>query len=889
MAVNKQPLLTSLLVLFLVIATITGCTNRSVDHWSEFVPEETPFILIPESESTISDLLSAPYMPLIDDMTPSAVQLISTIEEDASQQVQIESILFYTDTANDWQPIWVAGSISGLLDRLTNSYQKRFEQNYYKFMGHTVEKLFISDRIIFVFEVSGYFIFSESSLGIESLIRTIESEKSAINLTQEQFIPESFIVNTPSIENWVQQVSQVMYRPYLQNIFTGSTPIFFRFESFEEMSPAWRMTGDMSLLDERSPLLQTISSEAAEFTLDRYIPMNAASFSLHRLEPRTVPPDHLEPKSETDRYIENNLSVWQAIASDLDAEFAFATMAESGAESSSEYLYLRKIHNAGTIRSELNRLVRENLIIRDGNTYEIQSEWLGELFGSELNPMEDFYITIYNEVAALASRKGLTESIGGDANRRRVMYYDDDFMEIKNTLPESISSLFYMNAPQFGTFVQPWLYPQHNLSTLLSPLDQLVITTQLSPSKEQLNVQINSFERETVDQPYRERWIFPLGGAEITGTSVLADITGSTRNEIIFSTTNGQVYALASDGTTVLQVSTGNDTPIGSPVVYDWYGNNQNVILQAAGNKIYAWNNSGARLPNFPITLNETITTPLTVEDITRNGVAEMLMGTSDRRLHILNSRGQAINGWPQSTNAVVTDKPSILSFDGQRSIFTLSENALHSWTIGGERREGFPVFLPTQMNGAPAKFKDHIVGAGFDGNLYAIGTDSLFADSLSTTHMSDPFFIQSVQVSNTTLNATPSSQNLMLRIDGELMRDDFILVQAGNGSLFLYNENGELIFTSTMGQPASGEFQPVVADLERNQRMDLIALADFGRIYAWDLISGLRLLDLPTTGMKYPIIRDVSGDGNMEIIAQTRDGLRSWTILNTRREDSSE
>jgi len=128
-----------------------------------------------------------------------------------------------------------------------------------------------------------------------------------------------------------------------------------------------------------------------------------------------------------------------------------------------------------------------------------------------------------------------------------------------------------------------------------------------------------------------------------------------------------------------------------------------------------------------------------------------------------------------------------------------------------------------------------------------------------------------------------------MLRVDGDLVRDEFVLVQSSNGSLFMYDETGNLVLTQTMGQPSSDSFAPVISDIDRDQRLDLIALASFGRIYAWDVLSGLRILDLPTTGMSYPIILDVTGDGYMEIIAQTREGLRSWTILEVQREEESD
>jgi hypothetical protein len=852
------------------------------------IPGETPFIMIPEQGSTLDEVLNSDLMPLLDDMTPSAIQMVRDISEKSDHSLTLEAILFYTDSANDWQPVWISHTQRGLLSYLKDSYQKRFEQNNYSFQGHTIEKLFISDRTFFALETGDWMIFSESSLGLENMIRTLNGENSHMELADGQAVPGSFILNTPGLEHWVQQVAQVTYRPYLINLLSGSHPVSLSFETFEDENPAWRMSGEMSFEDDISILLRAISAPATEFTLDRYIPMNAVSFGLFHLEPRSVPAEDEEPSNELEEYLDANLGIYQDIAAAIESETGFAAFAESGPESASEYLFLRKINSASDIRSQLNRLAGENLVIRDGNTYAINSRWMSRLLGSELNPMTDFYVTVYNQALAISSRKGLAESIGSDASRRRVMYYDDSFMEIKNSIGNPVSSLLYVNASEFGKYVQPWLYPQNYLGTLLAPLEQFVMTTQRTSSDNRLELQIHSFESEAVDEPFRERWIYPLNGQEITGKPVLADITGSARNEIIFSTVRGEVFAIANDGTTVLQIDTGSDLPTGPPVVYDWYGNNQNVIMQAAGNKIFAWNNNGNLLPNFPIELSESITTPLVVQDVRRNGVAEVIVGTSDRNIHILNERGQPISGWPQSTNAIVTDKPLISNFNGQRSLFVFAENTLHSWNINGQRRSGFPVFMPSQMHGAPSSFKGHLVGAGFDGSVYAVGHQPLFADTLANTHASDSIYVQSLQVSNNSLNATPSSHDLLLRDENnEFMRDEFLLLQSSNGSLFLYDDAGKLILTRTMGQPGSDTFAPITIDIDRNQRVDLVALADYGRLYAWDIVTGRRLLDLPTTGMKYPVIADVNGDGNHEIIAHTRDGLRSWTILKTRMEEN--
>lgn len=848
-------------------------------------------VIVPEENYVLNDLLNAPYLPLLDDTTPSVFQIITAVQENSSAQVKVDALLLYPDTSNDWQPLWITNQIPGLTSHLTSKYQREFEQNRYNFLGTTIEKLFISDRILFLVEIGDYALYSESSLAIESVLRAANKRGDAFDLHRRDVKSGSIILNTPGMEIWAKQMAQVTYRPFLNDIFRGSSPITLTLNGGDDSQWNWQLAGRMTLQSDRSKLLEAVSSTPANFTLDRYIPVTAAAFSIFRLEPEVDSIRESDYTHQTDLFLESNPNTIQAVIQDLEDEVAFVSFAESGPTGSSEYLFLRSIKNQTTIRQFLDDLAGRNLIIRDNNTYIIDSRTIGKIFGSDMNTMENFYLTLYEQVMAISQRKGLSESIGGDSDRRRVMYYDDDYSRVRRSLGGSLSSIFYMDASRFGRYIKPWLYPQSYFGRVVSSLDDFVIATRLQPDGNFLDVTFSNFERERTERPYREMWTFPVDGSDLTGEPVFANLTGSVRDEIIFSTVNGSVYVLASDGTAVIQVSTDDDMPIGSPVVYDWYGNNQKVVMQAAGNKVYAWNQNGDPLPNFPVSVSEEITTPLTIMDFNDNGVAEMILGTADRSIHVLNARGQSINGWPQSTNTVVRHVPLIAELDGTKSLFVFAENALHGWNVNGLQRTGFPQFLPAQIQGKPAKYENHLLGAGLDGNLYSIGLQPLFSDSLSTSHRSDLIHIQSLVVSNNNLNATPSHSEILYRglDNSQLVRNRLLVLQSSNGSLFLYKPNGELVFTRSLGQPSSGNRGPFIVDINGDNRQDLVAVADFGRLYAWDILSGRRHLDLPTSGMRYPVIKDYYGDGNMEIIAQTRNGIQCWTIYFTRFESFSE
>lgn len=849
------------------------------------VPKKTVAVIPANAETDFRDLLQQPFIPILDEITPSVMQLPSSLFiGESSGMISIDALLMYPDTSTDWQPVWIGKTTSGTLEQIHNHFTKKYQQNSYQYSGQTIFKAFISDKILFFTEINGYTVLSESSLAIEDIVRTTEGELPALTLTHEQKAGD-IIINTTQLSTVALHLSAIKYRPWLQNLFKGAEPMSMTFLP-GETEGEWTLSGFSAIDNSYSEFIRLLNSEPAPFRLHRYIPVDVAAFGIFRDNPIRFDSDSISSDTPADNYLRQNESTLRRIKSSLGNEAAIALFSESGPASESEYLFLREISDPGPVRSLLESMADNELAIRDGNTFFISSTIIGKLFGSYLYPEDNFYLVIYDDVAALALRKGLAESVGSDAERRRVLFYDEEYRSFMQSFSTPLSSMFYADAARFSTFIQPWLFPQHYASPLLNEFDRMAVATRFNTSSQSLEFIVKNFESDETEEPYREQWVYPLNGADLTGPPVFANITGSTRQEIIFSTRDGSVFAVAADGTTILQTSTGSDVPTGPPVVYDWYGNSQPVILQAASSNIYAWNSNGDILPNFPISLDEEITTPLTVQDVLANGVPEIVVATANRNIHLLNTRGLPVNGWPQSTNSIIYSRPLIADFDGLESIFAFSENTLHSWNLNGQRREGFPVFLPTQINSRPVLAESHLLGAGLDGGLYAIGTRTLFSDSLSTVFSSDSLTVESISVSSSGLTGTPVyTENMMIRTDQGLERDNTILLQSANGSVFLYSLDGELLLTQNMGQPASTSSAPFIADINSDDRLDIVATASFGRLYAWDILSGERHLDLPTAAMANPVISDFDDNGFAEILTQTREGLQSWTIFFTRRE----
>ena len=196
---------------------------------------------------------------------------------------------------------------------------------------------------------------------------------------------------------------------------------------------------------------------------------------------------------------------------------------------------------------------------------------------------------------------------------------------------------------------------------------------------------------------------------------------------------------------------------------------------------------------------------------------------------------------------------------------------------------------INASLNGSPTIYNGNILGNAADGNLYALGPGKFFADSLNVfDNSADSSNIEAVYASNSALLGSPSVQDLTVTSDAQTYSEPMILTMSSNGSVFLINTDGQLRFTQNMGQPAASSFSPFITDLENNEQDDIVGLANFGRLYIWSLGSGERTYAVPTAAMEYPIISDIDDDGYNELIAQTQEGLRTWTIFGQPDEEES-
>jgi len=864
-------------IIFLITGAVS-CRQVEQKNWMSAIPDDTPFVFISEAGTQLKDISSHEIIPFIDDITPGSIQIISLLHNRDDFPFSVKAFLLYPASSTSWQPVWITETSPDYLSTLSKKYYKPFTDNNYLFHDIVIHKLHLQDEIIFGAQLGKWVLLSQSSYGLEQSLRSYLGLAPALEFPSGA-TPGTFITNTPKLDRWIEQAAKTLYRPTIKNAFAGLEATATTFLASKDTTRGGLQFNASIQLSAEAPSLlsRSISSLNTSVSLDRYIPSNTAGFAILRLAPPSIAATETIDTA-LDSMLSNDNNQFRELAKYIDPAFAFVSFAESGISNSGEYMYLRKLTNRNSFQSIIDNLTEQGYISKSGRSYLVSSSIMGSLIGSELSSFSDFYLSFSGDVAAISKRKGLAESVEADRARRRVIFYDDTYAEIRSELPEEMSAFVWIASKEFQQFITPYLDPQNYLSAIFSRFDLATIT--FKSVNQKVEVQLDTYKRDLEDAPFEELWVFPFSNnIDLTGTPVLADIAGSSREELVFATSNGSVFGLASDGTQVFQVSTDGEEPIGSPILYDWYGNGTDVILLAAGNKLYGWNQSGNSLPKFPFELPARISAPVNVTDVLRNGVPEVIIATEDRSLHVLDGRGVNIDGWPQRTNTVINQQPRLALTDNIWSIWAPAENGLHSWLQDGSTRPGFPKFGNAPFTAPPAFYQNTVLTSSADGYVYAFNTKPLFTDTLSKSIPDDSLSIQTLYMADSEIFKLAPMPNVLLRDSTGFYREDILLSYSLNGSVFMNNMRGDLEFTQSMGQPASRAFTPVLTDINSDRENEVIALGSFGRLYVWEILTGERLFDLPTSGMRYPLITDLNNDGNKELIAQTREGVRCWTI----------
>lgn len=267
-------------------------------------------------------------------------------------------------------------------------------------------------------QIHQWVIFSESSLAVESALRTYLGIQSGINFEQTPE-PGTLTLNTAELDLWVQQFINVGYRPQIMGSFDGFAPSKLTFSTEENISSGFELRGVIPAIDSsKSALVKSLSTINTPIILDRYIAGNAAAFSLHRNQPMLVPDRTTVSEFKLDSLLFSDPELYRELALSLETEFGIVAFPESGLLTDGEYLYLRNLENSVLLRSRLQQFADEGIVIQQGNSFYVKSKLLSALISGNMSLFTDFYLAFSQDVVVMAKRRGLAESVDADRTRR---------------------------------------------------------------------------------------------------------------------------------------------------------------------------------------------------------------------------------------------------------------------------------------------------------------------------------------------------------------------------------------------------------------------------------------------------------------------------------------
>jgi hypothetical protein len=120
-----------------------------------------------------------------------------------------------------------------------------------------------------------------------------------------------------------------------------------------------------------------------------------------------------------------------------------------------------------------------------------------------------------------------------------------------------------------------------------------------------------------------------------------------------------------------------------SPVIANLYKDGKQEILFTADDKVFAVNQNGVLVTNFPFSVAgvSRISSGISVADLDGDGIMDVIFGTADGRVYAYNINGKILDGFPLLTGSEVKSTPAIINTAGKFGIVVYSTDGyLYGW-----------------------------------------------------------------------------------------------------------------------------------------------------------------------------------------------------------------
>ena len=371
-------------------------------------------------------------------------------------------------------------------------------------------------------------------------------------------------------------------------------------------------------------------------------------------------------------------------------------------------------------------------------------------------------------------------------------------------------------------------------------------------------------------------WRYGPTGSGASGATV-ADLDGDGGLEVVFGGADGNLYILNSTGGLKRSVplSGARSVPY-TPQVRDLDDDGRmDIVVLVNTPEILRLNDTGGVVWSVPYGVNSIPYSTPTLTDVDGDGVLDVLIGGRTNRLDALNGlNGTLIRSYPAG-GATFTASVLDLEGDGIGEIFYGSDDDL----IHAYRADGTRIWENASAN---ASFIETSVSFG---DLDGDGIPEVVSGD--DTNNGPEFAMRATDgrlLWERNLPSWRESGQTLADLDGDGTLE--VLVGVWDALYALNGRNGTILWNNPGG--TSRTLYPAVADIDNDGRPEIVYMdegptvrvlrGDGSPLWNWTITpNDPALRTLSQLPMATPAIADLDGDGTMEVLVPTGDGMTAF------------